>query len=62
MGETWGEAFIVCPYCDYRRDDSWEMMDENDRRELHCEKCDRAFVCESRTETVYSTEPKRPSE
>ena len=46
---------IVCPFCGYVVEDSWEYGEDED--EGVCPECDRKFELEVRVTTKYSTRP-----
>ena len=46
---------IVCPYCGYEYEDSWEF---NETGEEQCDQCFKEFEYERETTVRYSTEKK----
>lgn len=49
-----GTDFIVCPFCGYEVQDSWECADSG---EFDCYGCDRTFFFERQVEVTYTTRP-----
>lgn len=41
--ECWATNELVCPYCGYREDESWEIR-ETDCDEFECSSCGKAFM------------------
>lgn len=44
---------IVCPYCGYEHQDSWEM--EDDDGDIDCDECGKTFYFTRNVEVTYST-------
>lgn len=47
---------IVCPYCGYEHQDSWEWPDGDDN--TACENCDKIFIFERIISCEYTTKKK----
>ena len=45
---------IVCPYCDYIFEDSWEFSDTGEG-EIQCYKCSKNFIYTVNIEITYNT-------
>lgn len=48
-------AEVVCPYCGYEFEDSWEFEDDG---EFDCYGCDKTFLHSRHVSITYSTEKK----
>ena len=50
------EKEIICPYCGYKFQDSWEFNDEDGKeQEVDCPECDKEFTMWTEVEITYST-------
>lgn len=47
------EDLIICPFCGYENEDSWEVQHSDDSHE--CGSCDKKFILEVEHITKYST-------
>lgn len=47
------ESDIICPYCDFKDEDSWEVTESDDNHQ--CPSCDKRFVLEIESKVEYST-------
>lgn len=47
------ESNIICPYCDFEDEDSWEVQESDDNYE--CPACDKKFILEVEHKVEYST-------
>lgn len=47
-----GEDYLVCPVCNYRHGDSWELSDEDD--EYYCERCNAKLSYTSEVTRTFS--------
>lgn len=58
-GESYGEEFIVCPWCGYVDNDSWEWQPERHGPEgdgtTECGECAREFHVSRSISVSYST-------
>lgn len=57
--ENWeheGSYEIVCPYCGYTFQDSWDFSD--DASDLECDRCGRTFEYQREVSVTYSTKQK----
>jgi len=50
------DSFAICPWCNYRHQDSWEMVDG----EHECAECRGKFFLDSDTTTTYHTKRIEP--
>ena len=55
--ETWREEEIICPYCGYKYDDSWEFLggEWETSGEEECAECGKNFEWDSECDIKYST-------
>jgi transposase-like protein len=54
-GESYAESEIVCPWCGYEHQDSWELNggDEGDW-EHECHDCEKTFAAQRHVSVSYS--------
>lgn len=46
---------IVCPYCGWKNECSWEVRFDAGTIKLTCEECNREFKCEAEDSRTYSS-------
>jgi transcription elongation factor Elf1 len=50
------EDNIVCPYCGYEVEDSWDIdLEDGNEEELECGDCGKVFNCEKNVRVSYTT-------
>lgn len=52
--DTWYTENIVCPYCGYVNDDSWEIASDYDDA-YECEECGKTFSWERIIDVSYTS-------
>lgn len=54
--DCWKQDQIVCPYCGYKNEDSWEYNEDD--TSAFCGSCDNEFKLSVNISVDYSTEKK----
>ena len=58
MSGTYDAHYVICPYCEYKHGDAWEITGNDEReRKMECEGCGKAFLCWADVSTYYGAEP-----
>lgn len=61
--ECEGTDEVVCPYCGYEFEASWEFFqDHSNTTDIECMGCDKTFECEQEVVVSYTTSKKEKTD
>ena len=57
MSDESDTYWLICPYCQHRMRDAWEVCGESEN-ETDCHECGKSFICWADTTVTYCTKQK----
>jgi hypothetical protein len=58
---TYDHQFVVCPHCQYKHGDAFEICHSEDLKEHECDGCGKVFLCRADYSVAYIAIPKDES-
>lgn len=58
MSDNEFQDVIICPYCSYKHEDSWEDsidLEDGDQADKDCDSCGKAFIFSVHRDVTYSS-------